>query len=301
MSRRNVPANDNISRNIEDKVPDHLQGNDKFVDIINWNIKFFSARNRPQAEIVKRIMQELNSDIFVLQEIEPGSLEPVAEFLNDIGAGAYKTAYGTTGGDQLVAFLYDTEWVKAARNIEELFAGKNLHASDGKEVFPRLPLHTIFSAKSSSQPLDFHLVGVHLKSKRGGGTPQREAAAKHLSQWFVESTTDEDVIILGDWNNTVEAADWKPFHELEKSGQAVFRELNVGKEATHFSASGRSSRIDLVLMSPAMQKAMETERATVIPWSDFSKNSAYLSEMIKTVSDHLPVLTRFYFTDEDGQ
>ena len=79
MSRTNEPANDNISRNIEDKVPDHLQGNDKFVDIINWNIKFFSARNRSQSENVKRIMQELNADIFVLQEIEKGSLEPVAE------------------------------------------------------------------------------------------------------------------------------------------------------------------------------------------------------------------------------
>lgn len=300
MSRRNEPANDNISRNLEDKVPDHLEGNDKFVDIINWNIKFFSAKNRLQAENVKRIMQELNADIFVLQEIEPGSLEPVAEFLNDIGAGAYKAAYGTTGGDQLVAFLYDTEWVKAARNFEELFAGKNLRASDGKEVFPRLPLHTIFSAKTSSEPLDFHLVGVHLKSKRGGGTPQREAAAKHLAQWFVESTTDEDVIILGDWNNTVEAADWKPFHELENSSKAVFSAWNVGNEASHLSKSGRSSRIDLVLTSPAMRKASSTEKATVIRWSDFSKDSAYLSRMIDTVSDHLPVLTRFYFIDEDS-
>jgi endonuclease/exonuclease/phosphatase family metal-dependent hydrolase len=108
MSRRNVPANDNISRNIEDKVPDHLQGNDKFVDIINWNIKFFSARNRPQAEIVKRIMQELNSDIFVLQEIEPGSLEPVAEFLNDIGAGAYKTAYDFSNDSAYLSRMIDT-------------------------------------------------------------------------------------------------------------------------------------------------------------------------------------------------
>jgi len=40
--------------------------------------------------------------------------------LIDAGAGLYKVAYGTTGGDQQVAIMY-TEWVRASDDIKELF------------------------------------------------------------------------------------------------------------------------------------------------------------------------------------
>jgi hypothetical protein len=46
-------------------------------------------------------------------------------------------------------------------------------AEDGKNAFPRYPLHSKFVARSEDEPFDFHLVGVHLKSQRGGSRPQR--------------------------------------------------------------------------------------------------------------------------------
>ena len=114
----------------------------------------------------------------------------------------YKVAYGTTGGDLRVAFMYDMEWIKASMNISELFVENPTVPVSGRQkpVFPRLPLHSTFVAYREEQPFDFHLVGVHLKSQRGGGQTQRAEAAKRLSEWVTTQTTDEDVIIAGDWN-----------------------------------------------------------------------------------------------------
>jgi endonuclease/exonuclease/phosphatase family metal-dependent hydrolase len=298
-NRWTPPPNDNISRNFVGKVPKRFEGTDQFLDIVSWNIKFFSSLKRTQMENVKTIMAEMNADIFVCQEIEPGSLDEVASHLNQLGLGGYKTAYGSTGGDQRVAFLYDAEWVQSSLNIHELFP-EGVTASDGKEAFPRRPPHTLFAAATDSQPIDFHLVGVHLKSKRGGGGPQRRASGDKLAEWLTGPTIeDEDVIILGDWNNTANASDWTAIKALEAQGKAVFEGRNEGNEGNHFFANGRSSRIDLVLTSPAMQNAASDKKTHVVKWSDFAANSTFLTEMINEISDHLPVISRFVWSDED--
>lgn len=301
-------SNDNLSRYLRDFIPDSLEGDNRFLDLITWNIKFFNNRDPKRVDNIQRIMQELNADIFVLQEIEEGSLDKVAEALTFSGAGLYKAVYGKTGGDQRVAFLYDTEWVKASSNIEALFEKENLTVSaDGmdKPVFPRLPLHGTFVAYREEEPFDFHVVGVHLKSQRGGGQEQRAAAAQRLAQWATSETTDEDIIIAGDWNAPPERPEWEPFRELESKRAFKFLGLNTADnatEASHLSVGGRRSRLDLIVVSEAASPALFSSRATVINWNALleSRNApSLLNEIVDTISDHLPVVTRFYFTDLD--
>lgn len=43
--------NDHISNLLTDLVPDELQGTDRFLDIIAWNIKFFNQRD-PQRILI---------------------------------------------------------------------------------------------------------------------------------------------------------------------------------------------------------------------------------------------------------
>jgi endonuclease/exonuclease/phosphatase family metal-dependent hydrolase len=311
QSKKTTPiSNDNLSRYLRDFIPEALEGDDRFLDIITWNIKFFNNRDPKRVDNIKTIMQELNADIFVLQEIEESSLDVVAELLNRSGAGLYKTVYGTTGGDQRVALLYDMDWVKASTAPNELFATENLTVTvnDGssKEVFPRLPLHSVFVAHREEQPFDFHLVGVHLKSQRGGGSEQRTEAAKRLAQWMTTEVTDEDIIIAGDWNAPPDRPEWELFRALEAQEKVKFLGLNAvdnKTEASHLSVSGRRSRLDLIVVSEAADPALLSSKAEVINWNALleSQNSPSITkEVIDKISDHLPVLTRFYFEDMDS-
>ncbi|NCR29322.1 MAG: hypothetical protein GPJ25_24920 [Microcystis aeruginosa LE13-04] len=310
--RSNKPSppasNDNISRFLRDFVPDELEGSDRFLDIITWNIKFFNKRDPKRVTDIKTIMQELNADIFVLQEIEEGSLDEVAEMLIRSGAGLYKAVYGTTGGEQRVAFLYDTEWVKASSNPDELFATENLtvpiKSGGRKEVFPRLPLHSTFTAFRETEPFDFHLAGVHLKSQRGGGQEQRTAAAERLAQWITSETTDEDIIIAGDWNAPPNRPEWEKLRELENNDQIEFLSLNTTDdkaEPSYLSVGGRNSRLDLIAVSEAAAEGLKSSKTEVISWNLLLENRnspQFIKEIVEKISDHLPVVTRFYFSDE---
>ncbi|MFY9736796.1 MAG: hypothetical protein WAL02_16950, partial [Rhodoplanes sp.] len=108
-----VPENDNITRQLRDLVPDEFEGTDRFLDIVTWNIKWFNLADERRVGVIASAMSEINADIFILQEIEPGAMDPVAEMMKRNGAGYYKVAQGATGGDQRVTILYDIEFAKA--------------------------------------------------------------------------------------------------------------------------------------------------------------------------------------------
>ncbi len=109
-------------------------------------------RDPKRVSLITSILQELNADIVVFQEIEENSLDIVAQNLIDTGAGLYKVAYGTTGGDQRVAIMYDMEWVKASEDIKELFADENLTVQvkdvDLQPISATLPLRVGTSCKN---------------------------------------------------------------------------------------------------------------------------------------------------------
>jgi endonuclease/exonuclease/phosphatase family metal-dependent hydrolase len=284
----------------QDAIPDDLQGTDTFLDVITWNIKFFNQRDPERVKTITSIMSELNADMFVLQEIEFGSLDPVAESLTRSGAGLYKAVYGTTGGDQRVAFLYDMEWVRASQDVEELFSDDS-PTIGSKAVFPRLPLHAKFVARHDEEPFDFHMVGVHLKSQRGGGGDQRSEAAKHLASWLIRGTTDEDAIIAGDWNAPSDRPEWEPIRELEEANLVRFAAWNPNREASHLAKSGRGTRLDFIVTTAAAAGAVKVEGTEVIEFNQLldERRADILPTLIDKISDHLPVVSRFFFRDED--
>ncbi|MBM3487261.1 MAG: hypothetical protein FJX67_11625 [Alphaproteobacteria bacterium] len=266
-----IAANDRLSRILVDLVPREFRGTDRYLDVVNWNIRYFNARDPDRVRQITRVLKEINGDIFVLQEIEDGALEDVVAALIAGGDGLYKAVYGTTGGDQRVAFVYDTEWVKAKQDTAELFADEPAYiAGTRKRVFPRLPLHNQFVGRAKSRAFDFHLIGVHLKSQRAGaagddGTVQRQASALRLARWFGEDIEDErDVIVAGDWNAAPDRPEWDPMHALEADGKMRFGSWNAGAEASHFYKSGKGTRLDLVVVSAEAEKSAKDKAARVI-------------------------------------
>ncbi len=282
-------------------VPDHLQGTDRFLDLVTWNIKFFDLKSADRVRMIGRTMNEISADIFVMQEIDTGAMQPVANFLNDIGAGHYSVAQGTTGGNQRVTVVYDQDWVRATSNPAEMSEGTI--DENGKEAFPRLPLHMRMVVRSAGRPdpFEFDLMGVHLKSQRGPNRSmsQRVAAAAKIAEWMTTPANEwEDLIVAGDWNAEPGQPEWTRLRNLEEEKKLRFESWNKGGEGSHLMKSGKSSRLDFIVVSEAASRQGAEGKAEVINWNEVLKRKTTLSKVIDEISDHRPVVSRFYFFEK---
>ncbi|WP_150286315.1 endonuclease/exonuclease/phosphatase family protein [Rhabdaerophilum calidifontis] len=304
--------NDNLGKIVfNDFLTPEQRGSDKFLDLVTWNIKWFNVKDPKRVDLIAQIMAEINADVFVLQEIEDQSMEPVIRKLFEYGAGSYKSYYGSLGGDQRVTLLYDTAFVRATSNPTELFSPDLVIPGTRKRVFPRLPVQvglTVLAREPSGElsPFDFELVGLHLKSQRpdasgDDGTAQREEAARKLAEWIEGDATDSDLIMAGDWNTLAERPEFAPIRALEEKGEVAFESYNPKNEASHLFKNGKKSRLDYIMLSAGASKATSAAhtKAEVLQWTKLDGSRKALEWIVDNVSDHLPVIGRFYFFDED--
>ena len=101
---------DKISRYLNKRklVPAAFRGTDKFIDIVSWNLRWFDHRDPRRVKAITEVMDELNSDMFVLTEVaEDGALDQVIQQLEKKKAGYYSSHYGTTGGQQRVVLMWE--------------------------------------------------------------------------------------------------------------------------------------------------------------------------------------------------
>ena len=110
-----VADNDNISAAINEYVPEELRGTDRFLDIINWNIRYFNELDPSRVRLITKIMSEINGDIFVLQEIAEGAVNQVANALKTEGysftvftPGDGLRLAADRGRDDFIEFALDT-------------------------------------------------------------------------------------------------------------------------------------------------------------------------------------------------
>lgn len=194
--------------------------------------------------------------------------------------------------------------VRTKENFTELFQGEpNTLPGSNKRIFPRLPLHNIMHAFSPSGAFDFHLAGVHLKAYMGNddpGTDQRRLSAERLVQWSNQETEDRDIIVCGDFNKAPSAKEWKVFRDEEKKGHIRFTTWNKEEEGSHWY-NGKTSRIDLVIVSDSVSQIAVTQESKVIPWKGVFDSSTLREDLISRISDHMPVVSRFYFRDLDAE
>lgn len=335
-SRRPTAGNDHLSRafSAKDLVPDEYRGTDRFLDVVQWNIEWFGAsrsraKDEKRARLITQILSALNADIFVFQEIagptrnREGALDSVATALTTSDAGDYRVEYTQAGGEQRVAMMWDRDYVRAKVEPNDLFAVGQHTTDSGKDAFAtRTPLHAYFQVREAAvepgggtKTFDFQMLGVHLKAM-AEGYEQRLKSAEVLSDWLTgEAThTDSDAVILGDFNAGPDDRSWAPFHALEGTSKVKFREINDPSDFSYLWLANRSdkftSRIDLQVMTLSSFENVSGAAARVVRWQPIEETIAragdmtaaevrkVMQEIKQTVSDHLPVVTRFYFTDK---
>jgi len=326
---------DQISRYLAKKglVPKNFRDTDKFVDVVSWNLRWFDHRDTRRIEAITEVMAEMNSDLFVLTEVaEDGALTEIVDKLAHRRAGYYSTVYGTTGGQQRVVLMWDRDWIRAKKDPIELFKEEALtvknEAGLKAEIFPRLPLWGYFEAlpaknRKDQEGFNFELVGLHMKSQmpptgvrvKRGGIRQRTQASERLVDWLTSPKEhfDEDVILVGDWNAKPSEEEWESLRALEKSGEINFSNINPEGEISHIARFNKSgpggTRLDLHLINKtAAAASIPKGSGLVIRWSLFDDLSVMESDerqqlfrnFTHFVSDHLPVLSRFYTVDKDN-
>jgi endonuclease/exonuclease/phosphatase family metal-dependent hydrolase len=331
-------ANDNLSKAFSGKklVPENYRGTDKFLDVVQWNLEWFGAtksrdKDKKRSRLILDILAVLNADILVFQEVagptrnQDGSLDSIAAALTSANAGDYRVEYTRAGGEQRVAMMWDRDFVRAKIEPSDLFERGTHTTPDGKDAFAtRTPLHAYFSVRENAtetgggtKTYDFQILGVHLKAMTEG-YKQRLHSAKVLADWLTKEApkTDSDAVILGDWNAPPDDKSWAPFHKLEKApnSKIKFSDINDPSDYSYLWLANRStkfvSRIDLTALTLSSFQNVAGKAAEVVLWQPIEETIARAGEMkasevakvmkeIKeAVSDHLPVVTRFYFTDK---
>jgi endonuclease/exonuclease/phosphatase family metal-dependent hydrolase len=313
--------NDNISESLKKViggVPEQYRDSEQYFDLISWNLRWFNADDPERVNLIAEVLSYLNADIFVLIEIRKGSLDEVIEKLKAKKAGNYKVEYGTTGGDQRIAILYDIEWIRSKDDIEELFGKGKVRTGDNKDVFPRLPLKGYFLAR----PIDpeqngftFQLVGIHMKSQMGDGSSQRRMAGEKLAYWLEKEANDidADTIIIGDWNKSPDDEDWKALQDLEKEDKVKFEAINDPSNISHLYYKNKNewgSRLDSVLSTTEAYDDMVNKKAQVVQWVRFEEllqnamnlKSGEIKNVITDIknklSDHMPLHVRYYLNKD---
>jgi predicted extracellular nuclease len=215
--------------------------------------------------------------------------------------------------------MYDMDWIRSKDDIVELFGKHTVVTADGKDAFPRLPLCGYFTSLSEvSDPFDFQLVGLHLKSQRSSvdnpadtGEAQRRMAAERLRTWLVReaSVIDADVIMIGDWNQPPAAKAWAPIRKLEQEGDALFSKINDLDSISHLMYRNKEnigSRLDMAAISISAAPQLKGD-PEIVRWkthallksnANAAKIKKYIKEISKNVSDYMPLVVRFYFMEQ---
>lgn len=248
---------------------------------VTWNLKTFPLTDRT-VRVVSEVLGDWQDDVVAVQEITD-----VVAFKAMVDAlPGYSAVLNDDPGGMLRLGLVVADDRVELSNVQTLFA-------DDPWAFPRPSLRADVTIHLRDiATVDFTVIVVHLKSQVGTGTQaRRRAAAEALANWIETHAgidADEDIVVLGDFNEDVVGAGpdgaFETFLARPEAYRFVTYDLNA---AAGFSQLSYQSFIDHILIT---SKALDEYGAGETVVVDMVKVDADYEE---TVSDHLPVRAVF--------
>jgi len=251
-------------------------GSDATLDVASWNLEWFPKDERT-VWLVVDLIASLELDIVVVQEIaNVDAWNQLLELLPQHD-GVLSTHQYSATEYQKIGVIYRRDLVVAGEPAL-LFSGQTY-------AFPRPALALPLTAGA----LTFDLVGVHLKAGGSEDDSARRAAAMRALEAHVRAQVDaggeDEVIVLGDFNETVDTS-WgmevmAPMLAAPERYRFRSQEAAEAGEASYIP-SGRV--IDHVVTTAGLADEVGGARA-VIPRLD-----QQMARYEPYVSDHLPVV-----------
>ncbi|GAA4199658.1 hypothetical protein GCM10022289_10360 [Pedobacter jeongneungensis] len=295
------------------------------LEVVNWNIEWFGSpaqnpsNDAQQAANVKTVVNNLNADIYGFAEVVDTTL-----FRNTVLPAGYNVLFSDFGSyadnkadadyplAQKLAFMYRTDLIKPISTLGILRDTYNpavpATSADGSPYknwsSGRFPYLMQAQVKINNKPDTVYFVEIHAKANTGTTADQidaynrRKAGNKQLKDWLDLNLAGKKVIILGDFNDVLDAD--KTIAPMPGTGTSysdftldaanyfpVTLPLSLaGKQST----AGFNTVIDNVIITKNLNLNYIPASAEVL---DAVKN--LVSNYSTTTTDHYPVKTRYLF------
>lgn len=252
------------------------------IEIVTWNMQEFPMSGNATVDSVTRIMRELNSDIYAVQEVQGvNSLMTLVSGLEN-----YAVIYSRNTTYMRLAIIYDTTRV-TLNSSDELFV-RNDYPFAG-----RPPLRADFTFHGDTD-FDFSLVDLHMKCCSGADNVARRATAAGMLQSYIDSSLtagiDTNWVVVGDWNNDIAGmSKANPYYNLwADSGEFAFETYSMATDVSDYNDSYPSwpSFLDHILVTEPLFDEADRGKTETLRVDD------YFPSYFQIISDHRPVFIR---------
>jgi gliding motility-associated-like protein len=295
------------------------------LEVVNWNIEWFGSpaqaptNDALQASNVKTIVNNLNADVYGFAEVVDTTL-----FKNTVlpaGYGVVFSDFGSYADDktdadyalsQKLAFMYRSDIIKPLKTFGVLRDTYNpAVASTSVDGTPyknwssgRFPYLMEAEVKINNKVDTVYFIEIHAKANTGTATEQidaynrRKGGNLQLKNWIDANLAGKKVIILGDFNDVLDAD--KTIAPMPGTGTSYSDFTNDA--ANYFpvtlplSLSGKRSTagfptvIDNVIISKNLNVNYLPNSAEVL---ESVKN--LVTNYTSTTTDHYPIKSRYIF------
>lgn len=255
--------------NIQDETEDN--SNENNLTVVTWNIEHF-PKSGSTIDAVRDIVLNMNADIIALQE-----MDDIDAFNTLVAAidGWEGLLYDVRGGIEL-AYLYKPSEITSFSNLTIIFP-------DDSDAFPRQPVVATVTHKNG---LEVTIINIHLKCCGVTGSNEanrREAASKALQEYINTELPNNNVMVVGDWNDDIGDGPFDNF--LSDSENYLFADIDIANGSTsNWSYPSWPSHLDHILMSGELiDNFVSSETLTYVNTGGYQSN----------VSDHIPVAATF--------
>src|SRR6056297_2586644 len=267
-------------------------GTDSTFDVITWNIQDFPKDDQTTIDYVKQIIENVDADLFALQEIDDTvSFEQMVKDLDGYKAH-YTESYYTN-----LTYLY-----KAAEiNIDKIY--EILTSYSYSTIYPRCPLVMEFTFKNR----EYIAINNHFKCCGDGildlddyndEETKRYHASNYLKDYIDNNFPEENVIMLGDLNDELtDETQNNVFQQiLDDPDNYSFADMEIANaSSSEWSYPTWPSHLDHILITNELFNEFEKDISDIqcIKLDDYFTNG--WNEYESKVSDHRPVALKLSY------
>jgi endonuclease/exonuclease/phosphatase family metal-dependent hydrolase len=286
------------------------------VEVVTWNIRQF-PQHSTSVDYVKNLLEKWNADIYFFQEINSES--SLITMVNSMPNYSY--VVDEESGNLGFALVYKNEYI-TYNSKNELWAdtannddGDSDYENNAAYQFAdRPPMESYLTWTDGTKSIDLYVIGVHYKccgddsydaSDTGDETTRRHHASLLLTDYIINNRSNDNVIVLGDFNNTgsqsIVNPTLSPFTDQNNYDSATsfkMTDLSILQgPATGYSWQGWTSsysaaHFDHIIINQSMFTIDATSATSVIALP--TETGLSNSNVSNRISDHQPVMYRFY-------
>ena len=244
------------------------------LEVMTWNIKNFPISNNT-INYVHEIITDMLPDVIAFQEINSNSA------LNSLSNSITAYEFISSGSGLVVAVRKD---------VIEISSWGTLFPSQGYEFAWRYPLVINLNWVCGQNATPLTIINIHLKSGSSSDDFNRRTASCEYLIDYVNDNPDENIIILGDYNDDItDSENNNSLWPLVSADNISFATLPIANIDYYASYPSWPSFIDHIALSSNLFDELNSGNITTIRIDDYTGYSNFQNN----ISDHRPVIWSF--------